>query len=87
MEEVKFSVDDQIRAYDFPLEDMENCYIEGQIVRVDPEEYPGCIELVCTFDSTANKEHSRVGDTIITPIQSEIDNIWKRKRLVILDNE
>ena len=54
-------------------------------MRVDPEEYPGCIEVLCTFDSMAIEECSRIGEIIYTPMVTDLDQLWEHERIVVLE--
>lgn len=69
----RYAVNQNVRCYDFPGLDRKTYYLEGTIVRVNPEEYPGCLEILCTFDNMANENMSRVGDLIYTPLETEFD--------------
>ncbi|MEP2025475.1 MAG: hypothetical protein ABJH98_17960 [Reichenbachiella sp.] len=84
-EKPNFVPTQNVRCYDFPGLDRNGYYLEGTIVRIRPEEYPDCLEILCTFDSTANEKHSRVGDIIFTPLQNELDQFWEHDRIVILE--
>ena len=80
----KYKVDQHIRAYDFPGLDRKAYFVEGIVLRVDPPELPGFLEFMCTHDSMANEEYSRVGDTMLTEIENDLDEYWEHERIVIL---
>ena len=73
-----------IRSYDFPGLERKNCFLEGTIEDVDPEE--GIMEIKCTFDSLGVGKESRVGTMIMINIQSELDQIWGYQRIEILSS-
>jgi hypothetical protein len=68
---MKVSVGDTIRSYDFkPMVGREDCFVEGVVERVTPEQGYSAYKITVTKDSWSDAEcKGRVGKIVYVPVR------------------